>query len=100
VKLFSLYVTLALFALIVSCPNMEEIMPLVSEQGVGIPGHELETVFNKFTWSTKIKTGTGGIGLGLAICKQIVEEYGVKYGLKIKKMVGGALFCFIFPLKG
>lgn len=48
----------------------------VSDQGIGIPPRELESVFDKFVQSSETNTGAGGTGLGLAICKQIVEHHG------------------------
>ena len=48
----------------------------VSDQGIGIPQHELESVFDKFVQSSETNTGAGGTGLGLAICKQIIEHHG------------------------
>ncbi|MGD8566613.1 MAG: hybrid sensor histidine kinase/response regulator [Gammaproteobacteria bacterium] len=48
----------------------------VSDQGIGIPQEELQTVFDKFVQSSETNTGAGGTGLGLAICKQIIEQHG------------------------
>lgn len=48
----------------------------VSDEGVGIPEDELETVFDKFVQSSKTHTGAGGTGLGLAICREIVAAHG------------------------
>ena len=45
----------------------------VSDRGVGIPEDELESVFNPFAQSSKTRTNAGGTGLGLPICKEIVE---------------------------
>ncbi|WP_455200739.1 hybrid sensor histidine kinase/response regulator [Kaarinaea lacus] len=47
----------------------------VSDEGIGIPSDELESVFDKFVQSSETNTGAGGTGLGLAICKQIVEHH-------------------------
>lgn len=47
----------------------------VQDTGVGIPDAEIELVFDKFTQSTKPKSGAGGTGLGLAIARQIVEAH-------------------------
>ena len=47
----------------------------VSDEGIGIPENELESVFDKFVQSSETNTGAGGTGLGLAICKQIVEHH-------------------------
>lgn len=48
---------------------------IISDTGVGIPGDELERVFDTFVQSTKTRNGAGGTGLGLAICKQIVVAH-------------------------
>jgi len=45
----------------------------ISDAGVGIPGGELELIFDSFTQSAKTKTNAGGTGLGLAICRQLVQ---------------------------
>ncbi|HJW04421.1 MAG TPA: CHASE domain-containing protein [Azospira sp.] len=47
----------------------------VQDEGIGIPPHELEQVFDKFVQSSKTKTGAGGTGLGLAICREIAEAH-------------------------
>jgi signal transduction histidine kinase len=44
----------------------------ISDQGVGIPASELELIFDKFVESSKTRSNAGGIGLGLAICREIV----------------------------
>jgi PAS domain S-box-containing protein len=49
---------------------------VVSDDGVGIPENELESVFDKFVQSSKTKSGAGGTGLGLAICREIVAAHG------------------------
>jgi signal transduction histidine kinase len=43
----------------------------ISDDGVGIPEAELETIFDKFVQSSKTRTNAGGTGLGLSICRQI-----------------------------
>jgi signal transduction histidine kinase len=44
----------------------------VIDQGIGIPDNEIESIFEKFTQSSRTKHKGGGTGLGLAICKEIV----------------------------
>jgi len=44
----------------------------ITDQGIGIPENELNTIFDKFTQSSKTRTGAGGTGLGLAICQEII----------------------------
>ena len=47
----------------------------VSDQGVGIPPNELDTIFDKFVQSSKTKNGAGGTGLGLSICREIMNAH-------------------------
>lgn len=48
----------------------------VTDEGIGIPPQELESIFDEFVQSSKTITGAGGTGLGLAICKRIVVAHG------------------------
>ncbi|MBG0775775.1 MAG: PAS domain-containing sensor histidine kinase [Desulfovibrionaceae bacterium] len=49
----------------------------VADQGVGIPGDALDSVFAKFKQVDDTLTGRPrGTGLGLSICKEIVEQHG------------------------
>ncbi|MEN8166696.1 MAG: ATP-binding protein [Pseudomonadota bacterium] len=68
----------------------------VSDQGIGIPEDELETVFDKFVQSSKTRSGAGGTGLGLAICKEIIEGHNGKIQAT-NKPEGGAVFTFAIP---
>ena len=47
----------------------------VKDQGIGIPEEELDDIFDKFTQSSRTKSGAGGTGLGLSISKQIIEAH-------------------------
>jgi light-regulated signal transduction histidine kinase (bacteriophytochrome) len=48
----------------------------IEDEGVGIPDEELEIVFDKFTQSSRTKSGAGGTGLGLTICRDLVVAHG------------------------
>ena len=48
----------------------------VRDLGQGIPPDELETIFDRFSQSSKTKTGAGGTGLGLPIARGIIEQHG------------------------
>lgn len=50
----------------------------IEDQGVGIPKEELDYIFEKFSQSSKTKTGKGGTGLGLNICKEMIDLHGGK----------------------
>ena len=67
----------------------------IRDEGPGVPENELEAIFDKFVQSNKTKSGAGGSGLGLSICKEILAahkgciwaenrpEGGVVFSLKI-----------------
>jgi PAS domain S-box-containing protein len=67
----------------------------VADEGIGIPGDELETVFDKFVQSSKTKSGAGGTGLGLAICREILQQHG---GIIWADSIPGAGARFTFEL--
>jgi signal transduction histidine kinase len=69
----------------------------VSDEGIGIPEDELETVFDRFTQSSKTRTEAGGTGLGLAICKEIITGHGGCIHA-LNNPDGGARVTFIIPL--
>lgn len=51
----------------------------VSDTGPGIASAELETIFNEFYRTERaVESGVGGMGLGLAITKELVEQHGGK----------------------
>lgn len=70
----------------------------VSDQGVGIPDDEVETIFDKFVQSSKTKSGAGGTGLGLSIVKEIVQGHGGDIWCRNSEY-GGAIFSFTIPAR-
>lgn len=68
----------------------------VHDSGPGIPEEELSLVFDRFF--TSAKQGRRGFGLGLAICKSIVEAHGGKI-TAFNDPNGGAVFRFVLPEK-
>lgn len=68
----------------------------VTDQGEGIPADELEIIFEKFVQSSKTKSGAGGTGLGLPICRQIVAaHHGRVWAENLAQ--GGAMLTFEIP---
>jgi Na+/proline symporter/signal transduction histidine kinase len=67
-----------------------------SDEGIGIPKEELYEVFEPFTVSSRTRTPAGGRGVGLAVCKRILEVHGgtIKAESDGKK---GATFTVILP---
>ena len=68
----------------------------VSDNGPGLPAGKEEAVFQKFTRG-KRESATPGVGLGLAICRAIVESHRGKI-VAINRPGGGVTFSFTLPL--
>lgn len=69
----------------------------ISDRGPGIPAKEMEKIFNKFYRGQKPETN--GIGLGLAICKGIIQTHRGKIWVESRNGEG-ATFCFTLPMIG
>jgi two-component system, OmpR family, sensor histidine kinase KdpD len=68
----------------------------VSDDGPGLAVGKEEAVFQKFTRGER-ESATPGVGLGLAICRAIVEAHHGRI-LAAHRPGGGALFTFTLPL--
>jgi two-component system sensor histidine kinase KdpD len=64
----------------------------MSDRGPGIPPEDLDRLFDKF-YRGRLHGPAGGAGLGLAICKAIVEAHGGKIWAA-NRAGGGAVFQF------
>jgi two-component system sensor histidine kinase KdpD len=74
----------------------EEMRVTIADNGPGIrPGQE-EEIFNKFTRGVR-ESSTSGVGLGLAICRAIIEAHGGTISV-MNRAGHGAAFTFILPL--
>jgi len=80
-------------------PNTRWFKFTVEDTGVGIPKDKLDVIFEKFTQvdgsTTKQFSGTG---IGLAICKHLVERMGGSIHVKSVKN-RGSCFWFYLPLE-
>jgi two-component system sensor histidine kinase KdpD len=69
---------------------------LVYDDGPGLPHGREEAVFEKFTRGER-ESAKPGVGLGLAICRAIVEAHGGKIAAAPSPL-GGAAFMMTLPL--
>jgi len=71
----------------------------ISDTGAGIPPDQLRLIFEPF-YSTKEpdENGHGGSGLGLSVCRQIIDQH--RGRIRVESMVGkGSTFTVKLPLK-
>src|SRR5271155_4856493 len=68
----------------------------VADNGPGLPVGREEAVFQKFTRGER-ESATPGVGLGLAICRAIIESHQGKI-VATHRPGGGARFTFTLPL--
>jgi signal transduction histidine kinase/CheY-like chemotaxis protein len=59
-------------------PNGEKFLLTVRDQGVGIPKEELRFIFDRYYQSKNVKPDNSGFGIGLATCKEIVDNHSAK----------------------
>jgi two-component system, OmpR family, sensor histidine kinase KdpD len=71
----------------------------VADRGPGIPPADIERIFDKFyrVLSTQNKAVRSGSGLGLAVCKGLVEAHGGRIWAENRED-GGTIFYFTLPI--
>lgn len=78
----------------------QEVVVSVHDTGLGVPLHEQTVIFDEFRQSERTAArGYGGMGLGLAITRRLVELHGGKIGVQSSGEDGsGAMFYFTLPI--
>jgi len=71
----------------------------ISDTGVGIPPEQLRMIFEPFyTTKDPDEQGHGGSGLGLSVCRQIIEQHQGR--IRVESLLGkGSRFTVKLPLK-
>ncbi|HEY3599461.1 MAG TPA: ATP-binding protein, partial [Paraburkholderia sp.] len=65
---------------------------VIEDNGQGIKPENLSRLFNRF-----FTTSEGGMGMGLAICRTIIDAHGGRITADNDSALGGARFCFTLP---
>ncbi|MDM0117495.1 ATP-binding protein [Variovorax sp. J22R133] len=76
----------------IATTNGNEVLVEVADRGIGIAPGDLERIFEAF-FSTK----SSGLGVGLAICRKLIEAHGGKLWAS-QHEGGGALFSLTLPV--
>ncbi len=78
--------------------NNREILLSVKDSGIGIADEDLPNIFERFYRTDKSRTReSGGMGIGLAVVKAIIEAHGAKIYAESKEGQGST-FIVKFPL--
>ena len=78
----------------------KEIFVSIADEGRGLPDNIQNQLFDKFTRGEK-ESASAGVGLGLSICKAIIEAHGGKIWANNQPAIlnkKGAIFTFSLPL--
>ena len=71
----------------------------ITDSGVGIPPERLPFVFDRFYQvDTSLTRAHGGLGLGLAIVRHLVEQHGGTVSVESDGHDQGSRFTVTFPL--
>ena len=84
-------------AVAIGSAELDEVCFLVEDQGCGIEAEKLERIFDRFQQGDASDSRPlGGTGLGLALCRRIVEQHGGR--IWAESEVGrGSRFLFTLP---
>ena len=82
----------------ISTENEKTLIISVEDDGDGIPLGQREAIFNAFCRIDESRNReTGGVGLGLMICKKIAIAHGGKISVSDSEELGGAKFIVELP---
>jgi signal transduction histidine kinase len=70
----------------------------VHDQGIGIAPSQLPQVFDRFYRIRGTASTASGLGLGLSICKSLIEAHGGRIWAESEGEGRGSSFCFTLPL--
>lgn len=75
----------------------DNIIVSIIDSGIGIPESECVKIFEPFVQSTHTESLAGGTGLGLTICKEIIDAHGGGISAENNISSKGAKFSFTLP---
>ena len=81
-------------------PARGDVVLFVADTGIGIPEHELEHIFEKFhQHGSPLTDKPAGSGLGLSICREILEHMGGRIWAESEPQRGSVFYCALPELE-
>ncbi len=79
---------------------MDQVTVSIQDTGLGVPLAEQAAIFDEFRQSERtVSRGYGGLGIGLAICRQLIEMHDGRLGVHSSGSEnGGSTFYFTLPV--
>ena len=78
--------------------QQDELVVSIADQGMGIPATDLDRLFDRmFHVEQRTTADAAGAGLGLAICRGLVEAHGGRIWIESEEGSGSTFF-FTLPL--
>jgi signal transduction histidine kinase len=78
----------------------EEFFVSVSDQGIGVPADKLDKIFERFVQADGSTTRSfGGMGIGLALCHDIVEAHSGRIWAESDGQGKGSTFTMVLPTR-
>ena len=79
-------------------PGAHDVSVRVSDQGIGVPADALETIFQPYARATNAaESPMAGMGLGLFVCRTIVERHGGRMWAESQGQATGTTVAFVLP---
>jgi PAS domain S-box-containing protein len=79
---------------------VDSVVVKIIDQGRGVPAHLRDSIFQRFKQvKSTDATEAKGTGLGLAVCKSLIEQHGGSIGVESEESKGST-FWFRLPLDG
>lgn len=82
---------------VTAAASATELLVSVADRGPGIPRSDLEQIFDKFYRVMDRARAISGTGVGLAVCRGLIEAHGGRIWAENRRD-GGAAFRFTLPL--
>jgi signal transduction histidine kinase len=69
---------------------------IVKDQGIGIPLHQQPRIFGRFVRADNVRAyGIGGTGLGLYLCRELIEQQGGRVWFESVEEQGSTFFIWL-----